>query len=161
MKAFMEHRFAPAVHLWSKKERVPREQWNLGPVIYVPCLSVSLGCAIFCSPSAARPSLCQVSALSYDSAAFAHVLQLTLPLYHDVSLIQPPVVLQHTQTRAHTYRAAIPLINKQCVRLQVKSRNLLSMPNHMERTYEKINRLGRICGLEYVYFHWCVFTNEG
>lgn len=66
-------------YLWSKSDGVWREGWNLSPVIYVLCLSVSLSCAIFCSPSAARPSLRQAQALSSNSAALADVLHLTLP----------------------------------------------------------------------------------
>lgn len=65
-----------------------------------------LGCSSFCSPSAAP--------LSSDAAALAHVLQLTLPLHHALSI---SVLLA---SPANQYRA------------QVSIGNLLSMLRHVD-----------------------------
>lgn len=72
------------------------------------CLSVSLSCAIFCSPSAARPSPRQ--APSSNSAPLADVLYLTLAhhralCHHTAGLTVPPVahkrIITDTRSNAH------------------------------------------------------------
>ncbi len=70
--------------------------------------SVSLSCAIFCSPSAARPALRQARAPSSHSAALAGVLHLTLA--HQDALCRraasrtvPPVARQRIITEKHTH----------------------------------------------------------
>lgn len=85
-----------------------------------PCRSVSLSCAIFCSPSAARPSLRQARAPSSNSAALADVLQLTLAHHyalcrHAALASLCPLWFANASLQTHNHTYCHPA-NQYCIR---------------------------------------------